>query len=512
MNTTGRCYPSSRVGILGRLGRPLVVAATCIVSAMPAHVALSQEIPRRSIEEAPRHPDDENRRPRYPFRASHQAWEVHRDRYVVVCKTSRADAEWAADQIDGAWEGIESLADAWTTSHRRPGFARGTMTVVIDSAPPRERDLPLATLATAADYSVLYLNVAPGMPPLAEQAHSLRAATVRAFLHAAELDRKLPEWVQTGLAEYVARDRGSDREPKDRGETHALPERGGDVPSGARPAADRIAAMNVDAESSGDWVAYLLEGDDARHAPAFQAALAEAIRQAERSQHEQVPPKRFGARPASYIAERPESLESVLRGGGIERDAASWLADPYRGMPVLQPKPGETAEQTARLREMAVVLKLLARFPLPAPARVQPKILAFGPDGQRDISPPASQAAAPSLAALHEFLTGPDVGPWATIDVNGRPLTAGDHERLASLLGVVDRRYETRFVDGRMVVGTRLGDGTLVEGWLEETRNEGERPPVRYRTVSPTGVVAGDALPAAAKEEPTAGPKILGTP
>ena len=235
--------------------------------------------------------------PRYRNRVSHRGWEVRTAEIVVFASSSRVDAELAMGHVQAAWQNIATLADHWTDVHRHPSFAIGKVLVFVDSEPVRRRGGPLEAVRVDSDGTMIYVNVAPGSPPLTEQRELLQRSAAHAFLHIAELDRQLPRWVLDGLAGYVAREKKVSQQ--DGQEKPAEVARPTDVPTGGinrhfhrRQTPDRLAPRRDDRETAERWVTYLIEAEEGRHAPGFFTAIGDTMRLAELQQRDTKRPER----------------------------------------------------------------------------------------------------------------------------------------------------------------------------------------------------------------------------
>jgi len=260
-----------------------------------------------------RHPVYDFAQPAWPRRVTRPAWHVRTNRYVVTCTSGPEHAHLVAREIDEAWGRIADLSDHWTSAHRKPGFAAGTLGVLVDDQPVRHHRAPAPVLSVQGDMTQIYIGTSGGAPTLSQQLPRLRQATVRAFLHAGQFDWKLPEWVCHGLAVYVA--------SNDVATPVGTPAESIPLPNAIVATAKLSQQINrgqraesVDRDLCGQWVRYLIEGDNARHSPAFFAAMQETIGQAERQRR-----RRGGLERSwrwrgegNFVSPQPSALDNLM--------------------------------------------------------------------------------------------------------------------------------------------------------------------------------------------------------
>ena len=384
------------------------------------------------------HPVDRFSQPHYRHRVNHRGWEVRTDTFAVMATTRRADAEWALRQIEKTWEQVGRFADHWTGVHHHPSFGIGSVFVLVDDQPAGNRGAPLPTMPDASGTSMIYLNVAPGAPSLKEQLPALQRAAVHAFLYVSQCDGKLPQWFQDGLAAYFDDEDGD------------------------------LAAV---------WVRYLIEGDDAQHLPDLFTAVRETIRQAEgQPRAVRHPESHAWRRPGLPSAAERTPLDALIRTHGPLRQIDGWFEDHDVDQPSFDPLPHSAPKQIERLREMLVILKLARRFPMRPRSTVQPRIIAYGADGMKDISVQPTGARSWEPAELCQRLTFLSTENWATRDADGSVLLSSEHNRLEQLFGLREQRYRTEFRDSQTVLVHRWDPNTVLEAWLEENPNNSRRP------------------------------------
>lgn len=457
-------------------------------------------------------PIDERRRPRYAERQTHRGWEVTHDSFTVVAKTSRADALWAAEEAARAWDDMGRVADKFTGVHRRKNFGIGAFTVLIDNDRKDPRRTPNDGLAVTSDHAVIYLNAGPGSEPLDERLGVLRRATSEAFLHVTAMDRQLPAWVQQGLAAYVAKLPPPEAQLKAPGTAPPNTAAGSaavtqpkyappdelmeQTPMKERITSDRATPADEDDEPEEEestaelWVRYLIEGDDARHAPAFFASLQSTVHGSEEEADDNPEATRINDRTPQFGPAKGELDTSPIDGLIEERTTdpkgiGAWLKDGDVDLPLFQPSSDTTPAQLAAEKEMLFVLKLVRRFGngIENAAGVKPRVTEFGAGGQQEVKAFAPEAERWDLASLYRKLTDPDTPPWATLDPSGRLLTNEDDDQLAQLLGIGQNRYRTELRDGKRVLVRPIGRSTALEGWLEEDTANPRRPKAKFEIV-----------------------------
>lgn len=480
---------------------------------------------------------DELDRPRFAQRLTNRGAQLNDERITVVATTDEGDAQLALEQFSLAWNEFSRLADNFTITHRNPDFAIGQLLVVIDGEyreqRPDESHRPQPTLQRQNGQTVVYINVSENEPPLEEQLGKLHQGAVQAFMAIAELDRKFPIWAQQGLAEYVAMKleeqkaaaqragENSDdavyesaveefatehptnyEEPPDALDIDGeeLDGNGPVAPSGptiaglapvgleywrlGRIQQDELTApdeqLEPDSNESYQRVRFLLEGEDARYAPAFLLVLRELAAEAtdpalasreflNQSQQGQLLPIPTD----TLLDELTEELEPAFR---------EWQSDQLVGLPMFLPG-GDIPDPAmlAREKEMEVVLKLAQKATfLSDEAAIKPRVTEFTEEGQREVEPTAIQGTALNPGQLFEELTSPDATPWATLDEQGELLLWTDHERLIEVLGLRENRYTSTYRDGHWVLVTAWDNATQLEAWLETNPTNPSRPLVKF--------------------------------
>jgi hypothetical protein len=479
---------------------------------------------------------DELDRPRVNLKLTHRGAQINTERFTVVAMTGEEDAELALTEFTRAWDEFGKLADAFTDDHRNPDFGIGQLLIVIEDEPVRERDEPTATFQTQNGQTLVYINVAEGQPSLEEQLPELRQGAVQAMLHLAELDRKFPLWVQQGLAEYtagkieqakLAEEAAEDAEDEEGSSPSATEVVADEMPAEGdeeevadaddedaepkesvlrqnpafaelkpiddeywrrqRAEQDKLAdappnANGDDAEEDEEpsdaleRVTYLLEGDDAEHAPDFLLALRELAEEdtdpllASRDQLANT----ILLMPATDTAV-DEDLEE------LDEKYLAWRQDPLRGQPLFIPS-GDISDPAmlAREKEMEVVLKLAMKVnQATSETQIRPQIMEFGAAGAQDVSLAAVSGQAINVTQLYQDLLEADEA-WATIDSDGELLLWTDEERLAEALGVEEQKYTTEYRDGKWVLVTVWDDNTQLEAWLEPNEDNPSRPLVKF--------------------------------
>ena len=406
--------------------------------------------------------------PGYEERQTHLGWEVRGETYVVTANTSRDDALRAARAIEETWNETLRMADYWTDSHRQPNFSVAAISVHIDQNPRRDRQE--GDLRFVNQQTHVYLNVADEETSLDDQLDKLRASTVHAFWRRGEFDLKLPTWVRSGLASYVATQQAlANGEPAPAAGVNLNVydpywERG-------RITADELEPPEPPSEDDALRVRYLLEGDDARHAPWFFAAIEEAI-------NEPLPRDDFQARAyqTNDRIERSTAVDQLFEqvGHGI----AQWISNPMVDQPQLVPIDGETTvDQTQQ--HMAFILKLAHRQNFPSRSAVTPKVV--GGEASAQVGP---SGPAPSVPRLWHDLTNPAGPPWATLDPQGNLLLSDQTDRLRELFQAPGGAYRTVQHNGRWALETRVDRYTRLLAWMEDNPNSPRQPLVKFERIT----------------------------
>ena len=438
----------------------------------------------RSLGDAGNRRVDELDLPRFRDRVSHRGWEVRTDQIVVFCTTSRDDAQLVSREVQATWTEIGKLADQWSDVHRQPAFAVGAFAVLVDNEPVRRRDEPLSALRVLSDAAMIYLNVAPGEPPLDRQLPQLRRSTVHAFLHVSEQDRTLPPWVRHGLAGYIAGDRPAsdprqgvrppNAPPSDRGETLSQ-----------RITPSRLVRRRSDQHLATTWMRYLIEGDDARHAPALFASLRDTLRQAEEvSPSTRATRRGFETTRRTSVVSGSRHVDELVRRTDLEDRIGDWIADPDVDQPLYEPAVDVDPQLEERQREMLLILKMVRRFAVTSRRPIQPQITEFQPDGLRKLTAGTTDDGPVDLDNLYDCLTCGTMDPWASLDIDGSLLLSTDRARLAELFGLRDGRYAAQWQGGRFRLEYRWNDRSVLRAWLEENRENTRRPLARFQMSS----------------------------
>lgn len=447
-----------------------------------------QELPSvRSVHDARARLVDEHDRPYFRQTQSHRGFEIREPQFTVVATTRLEDARWAAKQVSWAWQRASALADRWTSVHRHPDFGLSALQVVITDQPLHDRDQPAATMQVVGIQTQVLIPVGPGQPTLLQQQRRLREAAALAMLHAAGLDADAPPWVVQGLACEAVREGlpGDEEQAAERDLTLQLPLGGAQWRYG-RATADRLAMPPDTHQEAADRMAFLLRGDDAEHALALVAVLREATARAAQR-----------AAAGGAFATLPGQPAGVPRETAFDRllDAlgpsyASWKTDRLRGQPIFEPPADLPPEVVTAQREMLVLLKLARKLTPQAAEGPVARIIDRGVVRTKIItyaspSDGGKRAAGPSVVpfSMAEFvtrLTDPRQPPWATLDVDGSLLVAGDTARLAALLGPPGR-YVWQAQGQRAVLVRQLDDGRLLGGWLEDNPQHPRRPLARFQ-------------------------------
>ncbi|MDX1944980.1 MAG: hypothetical protein SFU86_06205 [Pirellulaceae bacterium] len=463
-----------------RKGSQLALLSGGMLASFPwPAAALGQEPPRtfRSVDDVrARIPDEQGR----PFRretSSHRGWEIREDQFTIAANTSLADARWAARQVMQVRGELAPLLDQFTKVHHQPDFALNSLQVVIDKEPHRDRYGSMTTIDGVGIQTSVTINVAPGQPPLADQLLRLREAGAFAMLHAAGMDAMLPPWVVSGLASHAA----LIGQPQPAAKPGEFAPRGvamgGQQWRWKRSAQDQLDEQPLDETQAGQMVSFLLTGNDAEHAPAFIAAVKQAV--AERhmlaAEGNQITRRRGEADPP------PTHTPFDVLAKSHPAQFEAWQADPLLGQPMFTPTADATAELAEAERQMLLVLKLLSKLTSTVEARTKVKVVTFDKaQGAAANTTTTRSATVGDLARRSEDLLLP---PLATIDSEGRLLLTSDRRQMRELLGFDGQRYRSEQNGARSVVTTELSDDHQLQGWLEANPANPSRPIAKFAVV-----------------------------
>lgn len=425
---------------------------------------------------------------------SRHGWTAQSEHFVVVATTSKADAVWAAEELERTWAEINRLADQWTGVHRQPGFGQAGISLVITNQPRHPRSEPTDKPDLSPAGPDIYVNLSGSSESLQERLPQMRSEAFAAFLRVCRHEMLMPEWVQVGLASYF-----SDTPlPETPGGTliapdpFVLPSKG----AWARQVMLDGGTMAIEGQRQAAqallWVRYLLEGNDAQYADQFFTALATTLAQSSQDELSTTPKARgISPRPRIPQPQHPVAWEHLVGGQIASSDVSDWLADRDVGQPILEAVPGEPMLDE-RQREMVLILKLARRFPKATSTLVEPRVYEFPTESSATAATKAEEPV--SIAALYQRLTDPAQPRWATIDTDRRLLLSSDKDRLAAIFLTPDCTYRTYRKDGHLVLAASFQSGEVWEGWLAENPANPKRPIAHLRRM-PTEQPAADPPP-----------------
>lgn len=242
-------------------------------------------------------------------------WEVRTQHFIVFCTTTRQQAQWAASQAEEALVDTQRLSSRWTDRGRQQRFGRPAIGIFITDRPLDARN-PGGPRLALTDYGHdIYINLQSGTAELSQRLPQLRRETFNAQLRSYGQDQLLPKWVQTGLANYIAEEKLS--------------------------AVNQMETLAIQTNRRETLlVKYLIEGDDARHATDFFAAMSATIAQYR--------PDPFGSPvgwnervlrlpPGNRRLPRRFPLEELVATPAVQQGFAKWLAEPKQGQSGPQP-------------------------------------------------------------------------------------------------------------------------------------------------------------------------------
>ncbi len=468
--------------------------------------------------------DDELDHPRFGERVSHRGWEVRTEHFVVTSSESREQAATMAQGLEATWQQWADVADAWTTSHRDPGFAREPTGVMLVSEPvPLDRRAAPGPRAANSD-SDMFVYLDDFANPIARSENTAvtpgalqaaRGEMVQAMFRRTRLEARLAPWLRQAVAEWVTLEAGhfgdpfaappapgteaestsgfsavDGAEPRwrmarsikviERGQVRVA---GAAVqsPPGERPSAEateRRPDMDSTSASFGSsaaqWLHTQLTAHDGAAAPAFLAQVAAAAASP--------PPVLRAATMASYArgvivppsaAELPRAPEPASF-AAPQFQLAGQSSMRWQDQPVLVRDPTVTDEYQRAARNLVLLWKLARRFPAPARAS-RPRVLELRPAGGVDVSPKPGPADTVDLTTLAAALAQPDGAPWAMVDGQGQLLWSHDGARLANLFGQGGGEEPTsRRHLGRTLIEQRVSEGRTLVSWVEESPAQGD--------------------------------------
>jgi hypothetical protein len=302
-----------------------------------------------------------------------------------------------------------------------------------------------------------------------------------AFLHTAELDRQLPDWVCQGLAAYAgklpAEDKGEGESPR---EERPAPSLGGHQWRSQRTAPDRLAEPAADKTDAAQLVHFLIEGNDARHAGEFFDSLREHLASSRPDRDRDFQRKNDPSLPAATNSDQLDRLVTALAA-----EYQQWKEDPLIGQPELVA--GEATDDELRQGQQAMlfVLKLADRFALAESAAIRTRITTFEKGRGSAVLTGTSATRPPSLPTLLQRITADDRRSWATVGGNGELIWNTEEDKLRELLGLEDNRYQHVWENDRWVLTARLADGRQLLGWLEPNPAKAQRPLAKFSVKTP---------------------------
>lgn len=476
------------------LASPCVLTSSWLAAGEPiVYRSTRMDLPRRL---------DELDLPRYGNRQCHWGWETRTKHFVVFATTSKEDAQWAAAEMEAAWNDLEDWAQYFTDAQERPTFGIGAVNVLITN----EWVEPQAAIPAGPDKMNyrpdIRMKVNRGTSDQEQQRTQLRTEATRAFFRVAQLDQAVPDWVQVGMAAYLSGQALPSGTIAKLPPPPATTDRRGAW--SRRTTADQADLGELNPQWAGLWIAYLIEGDDASHLPAFLQALSETVTHRQEDPFEAAAgvsrPRRSNepliGMPGDPIGKLARSLANRNTMGG-------WLLDRRAGQPTLDPE-ADAPEIERYESEIAFILKLLARFGMPGPVSVVTQFRATG-DGDEGATTLSSPSTGQSLRSLYTRLTDPRRPAWATLGPDGRPLLGSEKERLAEILVPAASRYRVYQQDDRYVLRGKLPNGTQVEAWLDANEENPTRPLMRVVRKAPDD---GSGVSQEQTTDAESGPKV----
>ncbi len=484
----------------------LACAAWVMCIAMAATSQAGDETVYRSIRASQHVRVDERTLPEKGVRGGHSGWEVRTRRFVVFSTVSPQQAVTAAERLEAAWGDVGRLADRWTAVHHQPTFGIGAVGVILTDRPVHAQPSPVTGPGPLREDATILVDLGR-QRDLEKLGPELRREVFLAFLRVAQQDHVLPEWVKSGLADYVADKKQF--EPS-AGALSRLPAAW--PAASTRSVRDRVELPPEDRTRSALWVRYLLEGEDAEHAPQFFKAMAETVRARPEAEAPLADRFRTAVQANARFASGPpfrghDPLDGLAARASATGWPDKWATDPDVGQPLVRTEPKDMPLGPEH-REMVFILKIARRFGAPRAPSIHPRVIENGVDRTQERIGPAPGPQPLDLAALHRQLSEPNQAPWATLDPDGGLVFYGDSGPVERILADAPRRYRVTFRKGRSVLERTFDSGEVVEAWLEENLENPDRPLVHLASRAPAPikqktVPASIASPPAEKGETT---------
>jgi len=443
-------------------------------------------------------PVDELDRPRVSERNSHRGFEVRSSRGTFMASTSVEDARLAERIVTETWGSLDKLSDHFTAIHKHPDFGLSAVQVIVDSRLPRAgRDNPIPVWIPGRFENRIVINVSVDRPPLEEQVSLLRAATAYVYMHVAEFDHQLPQWVQDGVAQAVVLKHDGNEGLDSIAEVPIELLRGQGMKLFRETPVElqqRMLAEEQGQESAGgSLVPFLLFADDAAHAPEFfntlKTTLAERAAQAPFTREEAVRTRQTGFQnPEAEIDDRLPAYEN---------DFAHWTEHPDAGVPQFVSKDDQDEELLQAERELFVILKLAQKVKSPPPAvtknsSVAPrsKIMEFTRNGPVECSGQPNLAPAKQAARINDvpqLIAALDNNPngWTTVDVDGDLVLSNDQDAVEDLVERFRDDITAKQEKDHLAWNYQLAGGRTLVGWLEP-RSKGDPQLVTHFEVRST--------------------------
>ncbi len=428
-------------------------SALGILAFAPA-LTFGQIIPRSLRFDLPRPWDIRTeRQPR--VRTSHLGWEVTTDHFVVVATDSQATARELATLAEATWDETARIFDAWTDLHRRRRFANTPIPILlVDRQPARPSAANRFALTSDEDWAIV-MNTGPDMEMQGDLTHTLRQDVARAFMGTAQFHALLPNWVEDGLAEYVA---------------HEAENRLGDMSDG------------IDSPAHA-WVHFFLEGDDARHAPRFARTMREALARNPYQNVDSLTLRELDAVRAVRPGDADPAFDTLRHAPNLQQRFRLWREDPQLGQPVVDDETLPSGISQEEAQEMAWILKVARRADLGPPRRVRPRVTDLTATAPSE-SVNEDQIEWQSLSDLWPQVESRSQGTWATLDPQGNPVISTDRQRLAKIFSNLSSQYAYTWQAKRLVLRKRGPTNTSIQAWLVQNPKNPHRPLLRVRRMS----------------------------
>jgi hypothetical protein len=421
--------------------------------------------------------------PRFAERDTHRATESRNANFSVISPYGADDAVAIREQLANGWQEIARLTEHLSSNKAEPDFAHAAVQVIVNDRLTVTENSPDAVVSQHDSQVVIHVPAknADG-EIITDRRGAIEGAAAQAFLQVAQLDRELPTWVTQGLAGYVADEAAGKKPSQEEGARIAVATWNEDKSDRSQPAS----LVEIESEAR-DKIAFLLEGNDGRYAMEFLSAIQETLESSgEHSKTGNSPVDALLAQVQPQFEkwqQHPEAQEPIVRGPKLTDEAAVARSEllvllklqqrmmessPTSKVKVVQLPASRTKQSTAKSSSTKHSLIL----PTSAESSSTPSRFSAWRQSNKAIS----------MESLASFLEQP-AHPQAVVDAQGTLILPHEHDRIADLLGLHDRRIVPTWQENRWVLATPINGVQELRGWLEENPDNSERPMAQFSIV-----------------------------